>query len=103
MWWIPLVAIASACGHGILHHTNKVRGSVRIADDERMRRIRERAYEIWEREGRPEGRASVYWYLAELEIAETESEVGDSRDVAVREAARQYNRDVKEFVGSGQD
>jgi hypothetical protein len=38
--------------------------------------------------------------LAELEIAEAESEVGDSRDVA--EAARQYNRDVKEFVGKGQ-
>jgi hypothetical protein len=40
--------------------------------------------------------------LAELEIAEAESEVGDSHDVVLREAARQYNRDVKEFVGRGQ-
>jgi DUF2934 family protein len=47
-----LVAIGSARGHGILHH--KVMGSVPIADDEWMRRIRERACEIWEREGRPE-------------------------------------------------
>ena len=30
--------------------------------------IRQRAYEIWEREGRPEGRASVHWQEAEREV-----------------------------------
>jgi hypothetical protein len=31
-------------------------------------RIRRRAYEIWEREGRPEGRASEHWYQAASEL-----------------------------------
>jgi Protein of unknown function (DUF2934) len=32
-------------------------------------RIRQRAYLIWEREGRPEGRAEEYWARAEAEVA----------------------------------
>jgi hypothetical protein len=32
-------------------------------------RIRQRAYEIWEREGRPEGREQEHWEQAEREIA----------------------------------
>ncbi|ANC91138.1 DUF2934 domain-containing protein [Azospirillum humicireducens] len=32
-------------------------------------RIRQRAHEIWEREGRPEGRADANWELASEEIA----------------------------------
>ncbi|WP_035694136.1 DUF2934 domain-containing protein [Azospirillum halopraeferens] len=32
-------------------------------------RIRQRAHEIWERDGRPEGRASDHWALAREEIA----------------------------------
>jgi hypothetical protein len=31
-------------------------------------RVRERAYEIWERTGRPEGRAVEHWCQAEVEI-----------------------------------
>jgi hypothetical protein len=31
-------------------------------------RIRERAYEIWNAEGCPEGRADEYWLAAEREI-----------------------------------
>jgi hypothetical protein len=31
-------------------------------------RIRERAYEIWSVQGRPEGRAEEYWLMAEREI-----------------------------------
>jgi len=34
------------------------------------RMIQERAYEIWEREGRPEGREMDHWLRAEAEIAE---------------------------------
>lgn len=35
-------------------------------------RIRDRAYEIWEREGRPEGKAETHWAQAEAEIAAEE-------------------------------
>lgn len=32
--------------------------------------IRRRAYEIWEREGRPEGRADAHWNMAREELAQ---------------------------------
>lgn len=35
-------------------------------------RIRERAYEIWERAGRPAGEAAEHWLRAEGEIAAEE-------------------------------
>src|SRR3954453_19918373 len=35
---------------------------------DKEQRIRTRAYEIWEREGRREGRAEDHWRQAELEI-----------------------------------
>jgi hypothetical protein len=38
-------------------------------DRDEERRIRERAYEIWEREGRPVGRAEEHWRQAATEIA----------------------------------
>lgn len=36
--------------------------------EELHERIQRRAYELWEREGRPEGRDHAHWYQAELEI-----------------------------------
>ena len=36
-------------------------------------RVRERAYEIWERAGRPEGKATEHWLQAEAEIAAEEA------------------------------
>ena len=46
--------------------------------------IRRRAYEIWEREGRPEGQERRHWELASREIAEHErlppnSQTGDDQ------------------------
>jgi len=35
---------------------------------DREERIRQRAHEIWEREGRPEGREQQHWYQALEEI-----------------------------------
>jgi hypothetical protein len=32
-------------------------------------RIRQRAFELWERDGRPEGRDMDYWFRAEAELA----------------------------------
>ena len=40
-------------------------------DDEK---IRQRAYEIWDREGRQEGRDEEYWLQAEREIRKDESQ-----------------------------
>ena len=42
--------------------------------DEREDRIRQRAYEIWEREGRPEGREERHWDAAKEEISIEESQ-----------------------------
>jgi hypothetical protein len=36
-------------------------------------RIRERAYEIWQQAGRPEGKAEEQWLQAEAEIAAEET------------------------------
>jgi hypothetical protein len=48
-------------------------------------RIRERAYRMWEREGRPEGRAEEYWNRAQ-ELIE------DERQSAYPPAASRGNR-----------
>lgn len=39
----------------------------RKAADDRERRVRDRAYEIWEQEGRPSGREREHWEQAERE------------------------------------
>lgn len=44
-------------------------------EDDRDRKVRERAHMIWEREGRPDGRASEHWTQAEREIANEEAAV----------------------------
>jgi hypothetical protein len=36
--------------------------------EELYERIQRRAYELWEREGRPDGRDHAHWHQAELEI-----------------------------------
>ena len=38
------------------------------------RRIRERAYEIWESEGRPHGRSDDHWKQARAEFSEASAE-----------------------------
>ena len=40
-----------------------------------QQRIRERAYELWERSGRPDGRADEYWWQAERELGSIEIRV----------------------------
>jgi hypothetical protein len=37
-------------------------------DPDLMKKIRRRAHEIWESEGRPEGRARIHWRRAEAEF-----------------------------------
>lgn len=47
-------------------------------------RIRQRAYEIWQREGRPEGREAEHWRRAEAEIT---AEAGAAADQTPDRAA----------------
>jgi Protein of unknown function (DUF2934) len=44
-------------------------------------RIRRRAYEIWEREGRPEGREAEHWRRAAEELAEPPPPPAESQEV----------------------
>jgi hypothetical protein len=46
--------------------------------NERTERIRDRAHEIWKREGQPEGRDVEHWQsaVAEIEAEESQAEVG---------------------------
>jgi hypothetical protein len=44
------------------------RAASRRPQEDMRERIRRRAYELWEHEGRPEGRAHAHWYQAEMEI-----------------------------------
>ena len=53
-------------------------------------RIRQRAYEIWDREGRQEGRAEDYWLQAERElgIPHTNAPAGLRNEAGVPAQAR---------------
>lgn len=44
-------------------------------------KIRDRAYQLWDLSGKPEGREQEFWYQAERELAE-ETEVDTSREAA---------------------
>ncbi len=46
------------------------------------RRIRQRAYELWEAEGQPEGRESHHWTQAEAEFAEARTMESAASDAA---------------------
>jgi hypothetical protein len=54
-------------------------------DSELRRRIEERAYLLWESNGRPEGRALDYWLQAEREIVDqSEAREGSSSQEGTR-------------------
>ncbi|MFC0202139.1 DUF2934 domain-containing protein [Paracoccus rhizosphaerae] len=53
---------------------------------DRNERIRARAHEIWESEGRPEGRESEHWMRAEAEISDEEVAEGPQGAVTLRDA-----------------
>jgi len=65
--------------------------------DDQNRRIRERAYQIWESKGRLEGRQDEDWYEAESQIGSNEP-----HDEAGLEAAHEYETELKKFEQSGQ-
>jgi hypothetical protein len=67
--------------------------------EERERRIRERAFEIWIKEGCPKDREIENWRQAEREVAM--SEAGQAEEGEDLESARDYDRKVKEFEDNG--
>ncbi|KJB97205.1 hypothetical protein GGE65_001506 [Skermanella aerolata] len=51
-----------------------------IMSPEQEDRIKQRAYEIWEREGCPDGRGDVHWSMAVQEIRAEDGWVDDAAD-----------------------
>jgi hypothetical protein len=45
-------------------------------------KVRDRAYQLWDRAGQPEGREQEFWFDAERELAE-ENEVDTSAEASV--------------------
>ena len=41
--------------------------------DDLQQRVQQRAYELWEREGRPQGREQAHWLQAQHEISKSRS------------------------------
>ena len=67
-----------------------------ITNEEYQQRIRERAYLLWEEDGRPEGRADEYWdrarFLIGIEDNPTAGEIPpDAKHDVVDEASLQDN------------
>ena len=60
-------------------------------------RIRERAYEIWEEEGRPEGREAQHWQQAAAETADAQRE---NREAIARSSAKPAGTTRKKAAGS---
>lgn len=50
-------------------------GGAGAADEQR---VRDRAYQLWEEEGRPEGRDREHWYRAEAEVRGGRSSIGNA-------------------------
>ncbi|GIK83260.1 MAG: hypothetical protein BroJett024_43650 [Alphaproteobacteria bacterium] len=54
-------------------------------DDSLAAKIRERAYLLWEREGRPEGKALEHWLCAEAELCAEQPMAASGMMVPTRE------------------
>ncbi len=78
------------------------------SDETRLQRIRERAYHLWEQEGRPDGRDADYWERARELVGMEESagsgllpnpamQPASRRETGIEEAAIQEN--LGEFPG----
>jgi hypothetical protein len=71
-------------------------------DDEFRDRVRRRAYEIWEREGFPEGREGDHWLAAEQEIVHEEAEPSPVADLGIRDDIAGADEAAVEQFGADQ-
>ena len=49
-----------------------------MSEPDPQHRIRERAYALWEQEGRPEGRAEAHWDLARRAVEAAEASLDEA-------------------------
>lgn len=56
--------------------------------ESREQAIRERAYALWEQDGRPEGRSLAHWSQAETEIAVEHALVAQDKVKAIKSRRR---------------
>ena len=76
----PRAAKATGTSPMSARTTARKAAAARTPQESVQERIQRRAYELWETEGRPEGRAHAHWYQAEMEITRAHSQrVGASR------------------------
>ncbi|WP_187969420.1 DUF2934 domain-containing protein [Aquibium microcysteis] len=68
----------------------------------RDEQLRQRAYRIWEAEGRPEGREAEHWARAERELAD-EQPVTAPEDAAAPSRARRKAPAAEPAAGGGTD
>jgi hypothetical protein len=68
-----------------------------VMADEKIDQLPSRAYQIWEREGRPQGRDLEHWLEAERGLEAEDLKHSAKKEEAGLEAARAYNRDAQEF------
>jgi phage shock protein A len=67
----------------------------RGAPQDREERIRQRAHEIWEREGRPEGHAESHWERAAQDLDREDAEIRHKDAVADQPAGVKPERAPK--------
>jgi hypothetical protein len=78
-----------------------------VMDPELRHRIGQRAYSLWESDGRPEGRAMDYWLAAEQEIAdqsiagEEDPFAGIDQAVGRRSPATTHETNTEKRAGPG--
>lgn len=65
------------------------------------RRIREWAYDLWEKEGRPTGRALDHWLEAEQRERTAAPSQQANEGEGNRTAAREFNREQQAFAQRG--
>jgi len=56
--------------------------------EDREERIRQRAYQLWEADGSPEGRADEYWHEAAAQINAAAGDGTDASEVAADQTAK---------------
>ncbi|WP_244817392.1 DUF2934 domain-containing protein [Caballeronia sp. Lep1P3] len=68
-----------------------------MEDQKEQDRIRRRAYELWEREGSPDGRAEEFWQRA-IESLDTESSQGTGSQQADANGTSDAARSERERI-----
>lgn len=68
-----------------------------MADTDNVQALKDRAYHIWEQEGRPDGRADEHWARAVHELGRSG---GDRGAGGAKEAGRQDERPQAAIAGN---